>query len=66
VGRGSIDDMPEAAAGSLDDLLDRLPGKKGPWTRSIRLSLVVLLPMVLAAGVALRRWSPPPPDGDDQ
>lgn len=63
-----VGDAGEAAtAGSLDDLLDRLPrGKNGPWTRSIRLALAVLLPMALAVGVALRRWSPPPPDSDDR
>jgi hypothetical protein len=66
VGRGTVGDLPESAAGSLDGFLNRLPrGENGPWTRSIRLGLAALLPMVLAAGVALRRWSPPP-DPDEQ
>ena len=66
VGRGTVGDLPESAAESLDGFLDRLPrGENGPWTRSIRLGLAALLPMVLAAGVALRRWSPPP-DPDEQ
>lgn len=67
VGMGDVGDLPATRAGSLDDLLDRLPqGKNGPWTRSIRLALAALLPMALAAGVAVRRWSPPPSGPDDR
>jgi hypothetical protein len=63
---GDVGDLPATRAGSLDDLLDRLRrGENGPWTRSIRLALAALLPMALAAGVALWRWSPRPPDSDD-
>ena len=65
VGRGTVGDFPDSAAGSLDGFLDRLPrGRNGPWTRSIRRGLAALLPMVFAAGVALRRWSPPPDPGE--
>ena len=65
-GRGTVDGE-SAAAGSLAELLDRrLRSRNGPWTRSIRLALVALLPMVLAAGLALRRWPGPPPDPGEQ
>lgn len=66
VGVGDSGDLPVAAAGSLDGILDRLPRGNGPWTRSIRLAIAALLPMVLGAGVALWRWSPPPPGPDDR
>jgi plastocyanin len=64
VGRGTVDDLAGGpAAGSFDELLDRrLRGRNGPWTRSIRLALAALVPMALAAGVALRRWPGPLPD----
>ncbi len=66
IGVGDVGDLPATRAGSLDDLLDRLRrGNNGPWTRSIRLALAALVPMALAAGVALLRWSPRPPDSDD-
>jgi hypothetical protein len=51
--------------GSLDDLLGRRPGSQAPWTRSIRLSLLALLPMAGAAGFARRR-AMQNPRGDDQ
>ncbi len=56
VGRGTVDDLDGVAAGSFDDLLNRrLRSRNEPWTRSIRLALAALVPMVLAAGLALRR-----------
>jgi hypothetical protein len=73
VGRGTVDLASGPVPGSLDELLNRrLRGRTGPWTRSIRLALAALLPMALAAAVALRRWPGPPPeagpplDPDDQ
>lgn len=63
VGRGTVDLTASPVPGSLDELLNRrLRSRDGPWTRSIRLALAALLPMALAAGVALRRWPGPPPD----
>lgn len=65
VGRGTVDDLAGAAPGSLDELLNRrLRGRDGPWTRSIRLAIAALVPMAIAAGVALRRWPRVPPDAD--
>jgi hypothetical protein len=66
VGPGTIDDVGGPAAGSFDELLDRrLRSRGGPWTRSIRLALAALVPMALAAGVALRRWPGPLPDSGE-
>ncbi|MDP3713157.1 MAG: hypothetical protein Q8R60_11830 [Mycobacteriales bacterium] len=54
-GRGTADagdvDLP-AAEGSLEDLLGRPAAQDGSWTRSVRLALLVLLPML-----ALAAWS---------
>jgi hypothetical protein len=63
VGRGTVDLASGPVPGSLDELLNRRPGSRnGPWTRSIHLALAALLPMSLAAGVALRRWPGTPPE----
>jgi hypothetical protein len=73
VGRGTVDVAAGPVSGSLEELLNRrLRSRDGPWTRSIRLALAALVPMALAAGVALRRWPgrlpdlDPPPDPGDQ
>jgi hypothetical protein len=67
VGRGTVGELAGPVPGSLDELLNRrLRSRNGSWTRSIRLSLAALVPMALAAGIALRRWSGPPPDPDER
>lgn len=71
VGRGEADpDALEDAPADPDSLqaaLGRRPARKGPWTRSVRLALLALIPMVAAAVVAAGRsrastteGSPPP------
>jgi plastocyanin len=55
VGRGTVGDGFGPAPGSFDELLNRRFRGGGPWTRSIRLSLAGLVPMALAAGVAIHR-----------
>lgn len=71
VGRGAADPDTLAAApvdpNSLEATLGRRPGKRGPWTRSLRMALLALIPMVAAATVAALRGrtiappaSPPP------
>jgi hypothetical protein len=63
VGRGTVDLAAGPVPGSLDELLNRrLRSRSGPWTRSLRLALAAFLPMILAAGVALRRWPGLPPE----
>jgi len=64
-GRGRVDDALAGPDGTnLDALLERMRGRQGPWTRSLRLSLAALVPMALAAALALRRWPGPPPADD--
>lgn len=59
LGRGEADpDALEDAPADPDSLqaaLGRRPARKGPWTRSVRLALLVLIPMVAASIVAARR-----------
>ena len=65
VGRGTVGDGLGPAPGSLDDLLSRRFRSGGPWTRSIRLALAGLVPMALAAGVALHRSASRRPETDE-
>lgn len=59
VGRGDADDDVLAAApvdpDSLQAAIGRPPAQKGPWTRSLRLGLIVFLLMAAAAGAAVLR-----------
>ncbi|MEO6204003.1 MAG: hypothetical protein ABIO67_01265 [Mycobacteriales bacterium] len=53
-GPETLTDLP-VMPGSLSDALGRNPAAQGSWTRSVRLALLALLPLLLAAGWALRR-----------
>lgn len=59
VGRGEADEAALANApvnpDSLQAAIGRPPARKGTWTRSVRLGLLVLLAMTAAAGAALLR-----------
>lgn len=48
-----------AAPGSLEDLIGRPPAADGSWTRSVWMSLGLLLPMLALAGLALARRERP-------
>jgi len=61
VGRGEADERAITARpvdpDSLEAALGRPAARKGPWTRSIRLALLVLMPMLAAAAIAATRGS---------
>lgn len=44
-----------AAEGSLESILGRAPAQRGPWTRSIRMALLGVIPLVAMATFAGRR-----------
>jgi hypothetical protein len=59
VGVGTADpsdvEAPPTDPNSLAGLLGRPPAEPGPWTRSMRLGLLALPPLLLVMGTALRR-----------
>ncbi|HZN16004.1 MAG TPA: hypothetical protein VFB78_17180 [Acidimicrobiales bacterium] len=66
-GEASADELANApiVPGSLESVLGRRPASRGPWTRSVRMALAALPPMLLAAAFAVRRLRATPDDPTD-
>jgi plastocyanin len=62
VGRASDEDLESIPVDpdSLEAALGRPPAKRGPWTRSVRMALLGLVPLLGAAALALGRFARTP------
>lgn len=66
---GELDALP-VDPDSLEAILGRPPATRGPWTRSVRMALIGMIPLLGAAAIALARFarapgSPAGPSGGD-
>ncbi|MDP1818869.1 MAG: hypothetical protein Q8K58_03140 [Acidimicrobiales bacterium] len=62
LGRASAKDLHARPVGadSLEASLGRPPATRGPWTRSVRMALLALVPLLGAAAMALTRFARAP------